>query len=298
MPFRFCVNPAGRELPDCSAVLNGRVGSRAYIVAHHRTTLSIKSVTRGHAFYCTASGRYRVDADCFLLLNHGQEYALEIPAGSNTETLCPFFQPGLLEHVAGSVDVPPERLLDDIGLRCQPVDFCERLYPKRGALADRLHAISSRLRANVCSTPWLEDQFHGLAEDLLALDRGVQVEMQAFPGCRRSTREELYRRLHRARDWMDASFTEAVTISQIARVACLSPYHFQRMFRLAFGQTAMQYLQEKRLRAAQSLLAHTEQDITSICFEVGFESLGSFSWLFGKRFGASPRAYRRAHRQM
>jgi AraC-like DNA-binding protein len=54
----------------------------------------------------------------------------------------------------------------------------------------------------------------------------------------------------------------------------------------------MRFLHETRLEAARRLLAHTGDDITTICFAVGFESLGSFSWLFRKRFGVSPRAFR------
>src|SRR5271156_4865652 len=100
--FRFSINPRARELPECSAVLNGRVGLRDYVVHDYRTTLSIKSVTRGHAFYRTPNGRFRVDAENFLVLNRGQEYSLEIPAGTHTETLCLFFQPGLIEHVIGN----------------------------------------------------------------------------------------------------------------------------------------------------------------------------------------------------
>ena len=49
-----------------------------------------------------------------------------------------------------------------------------------------------------------------------------------------------------------------------------------------------------RLEAARRLLAHTGDGITAICFAVGFESPGSFSWLFRKRFGVSPRAFRAA----
>jgi len=79
-------------------------------------------------------------------------------------------------------------------------------------------------------------------------------------------------------------------------VAALSPFHFQRMFKQAFGRTPMQVLQTARLEAARRLLAHTGDDITSICFAVGFESLGSFSWLFRRRFGISPRAFRENRR--
>ena len=294
--FRFCVNPSGRELAQCSAVLNGRIGKRDYIVNDYRTTLSIKSVSRGYAIYRTRAGRFRVDADNLLVLNHGQEYSLEIPAGTQTETLCPFFQPGLIEHVAGSRQKTSQQQLDDIDAAAGSIEFCERLYLKEGGLAACLSAIASGLKSPARSGPWLEDRFFRLAEELVRLHDTVRNEISDFPGCRPSTREELYRRLHRARDWIDSSYADAVTVSQAARVACMSPYHFQRMFRLAFRQTPMQFLQERRLRAARRLLSGTDRDITSICLDVGFESLGSFSWLFRRRFGASPRDFRRRQR--
>ena len=64
------------------------------------------------------------------------------------------------------------------------------------------------------------------------------------------------------------------------------------LLKLAFGRTPMQLLQEARLEAARGMLAGTGDDVTSICLAVGFESLGSFSWLFRKRFGVSPRVFR------
>ncbi len=76
-------------------------------------------------------------------------------------------------------------------------------------------------------------------------------------------------------------------------MARLSPYHFHRAFKRAFGETPMRRLQGRRLLAAQKLLVTTDKPVTSVCLEAGFESLGSFSWLFRKRFGASPREFRR-----
>ena len=81
-------------------------------------------------------------------------------------------------------------------------------------------------------------------------------------------------------------------MAAVSRIASLSPFHFQRMFKQAFGRTPMQFLQDARLDAARCLLVHTDDDVTAICFAVGFESPGSFSWLFRKRFGVSPRSFR------
>jgi len=68
------------------------------------------------------------------------------------------------------------------------------------------------------------------------------------------------------------------------------------MFKQAFGQTPHQYLTAKHLEHARHLLAHTDQPVTEICLSVGFASLGAFSWLFRRRVGVSPAAYRRQTR--
>jgi AraC-like DNA-binding protein len=124
------------------------------------------------------------------------------------------------------------------------------------------------------------------------LRNGVQAEVDQFPGQRPATRAELYRRLHNGRDFLSATYTEPVSVAMAARASHLSPYHFHRMFKSAFQQTPMQFLQERRLAAARRLLVATDQPVTLICFAVGFESLGSFSWLFRRRFGVSPRQFR------
>jgi AraC family transcriptional regulator len=120
--------------------------------------------------------------------------------------------------------------------------------------------------------------------------------MTSFPGLRPSTRIEAYRRLHWARDFIDASFAEPLTVARIARVASISPYHFQRLFRRAFGETPMQRVQACRLTAAARLLTETDRSVTRICIDVGFESLGAFSALFRRRFGAPPSAFRQMRR--
>jgi AraC-like DNA-binding protein len=287
--FQFRLNPRAPELPHCSAVLNGR-GTR-YKVDGYRTTLSLKSVVRGAARYHTPQGHYLLAPDSFLILNDGQCYSLEFEGGGRiqTETLCPFFQRGFLEQAAAGD-------LDNIDSPTPALDFCERLYPKTGSVAHALADLHAGLRGPHPSTPWLEDRMYALAQSLAGLRLQVRTEAESFPGLRPATRMELYRRLYRGRDFLLSCYDQPLTVSAAARVATLSPFHFQRMFKLAFGQTPMQFLQQTRLEAARRLLAHTGDGIAAICFAVGFESPGSFSWLFRKRFGVSPRGFRENRR--
>jgi AraC family transcriptional regulator len=288
--FRFRLNPRAGELPHCSTVLNGR-GTR-YEVNDYRTTLSLKSVVRGAARYQTPQGQYLLTPDAFLILNDGQRYSLEFEGHgrTQTETLCPFFQSGFLEQAAARLD------LDDIERAVPALDFCERLYPKTGAVASTLADLHAGLRGPQASTPWLEDRMYALAQSLAGLRLQVRGEAESFPGLRPATRMELYRRLYRGRDFLTSCYDRPLTVAAAARVAGVSPFHFQRMFKLAFGQTPMQFLQEARLTAARRLLLHTGDGVTTICVAVGFESLGSFSWLFRKRFGVSPRGFRENRR--
>ena len=104
--------------------------------------------------------------------------------------------------------------------------------------------------------------------------------------------DETFRRLLRARDAIHARFGEPLELAGLAREASLSPFHFLRLFRGAFGETPHQYLTRVRLEAAKRLLLG-DAAVTDVCFEVGFQSLGSFSTLFARRVGAPPSAFRR-----
>ena len=102
------------------------------------------------------------------------------------------------------------------------------------------------------------------------------------------------RHLLRAKDLMDARYREPLDVPALARAARLSPAHFSREFRRAFGQTPHQYLLNRRLERAAELLRNTDHSVTDICFTVGLKSVGSFTTSFGRVFGMTPTAYRAA----
>ena len=102
------------------------------------------------------------------------------------------------------------------------------------------------------------------------------------------------RHLVRARDLADARFADRLTVADMAAAAMLSPAHFSREFRKAFGETPHQYLLTRRLQRASELLRHTDWTVADICMRVGLESVGSFTSSFRRMFGMTPTAYRAA----
>jgi AraC-like DNA-binding protein len=102
-------------------------------------------------------------------------------------------------------------------------------------------------------------------------------------------------RLARARDAVHARYDSELTVRALAAEAGLSPYHFVRTFRVAYGLTPHDYLTRVRLDRARERLA-LGASVTRTCVDVGFASVGSFSSLFRRALGCSPSEYQRAVR--
>jgi AraC-like DNA-binding protein len=102
------------------------------------------------------------------------------------------------------------------------------------------------------------------------------------------------RHLVRAKDLADAHYAEPLTVADLAGAARLSPAHFSREFRRAFGESPHQYLLTRRLERSAALLRSTDWSVADICCAVGLASVGSFTTSFGRMFGMTPLAYRAA----
>lgn len=107
-----------------------------------------------------------------------------------------------------------------------------------------------------------------------------------------------FARLCRSRDFLATSLDLPVRLTDGAGEACLSPFHYHRMFARAFGETPHDFVQRLRIDRAKELLARDHLPVTEICLAVGYESLGSFSTLFRSMVGYSPAEYRRSLRRI
>src|SRR3954452_4307872 len=98
------------------------------------------------------------------------------------------------------------------------------------------------------------------------------------------------RHLLRAKDLADGHYAEPLTVADLAAAARLSPAHFSREFRRAFGESPHQYLLTRRLERSPSLLRSTDWSVARICVSVGLSSVGSFTGSFRRTFGMTPTA--------
>jgi AraC-like DNA-binding protein len=81
---------------------------------------------------------------------------------------------------------------------------------------------------------------------------------------------------------------QPLSLSELAEMAWLSPYHFNRVFRQTTAVSPFHFLAALRMEAAKRLLLTTDLSVTDICFSVGYQSLGSFTTHFGRFVGLPP----------
>jgi AraC-like DNA-binding protein len=99
-------------------------------------------------------------------------------------------------------------------------------------------------------------------------------------------------RLRRVRDRIDREYAQPLDVEALARDAHMSAGHLSRQFRLAYGESPYSYLMTRRIERAMALLRRGDMSVTEVCFEVGCQSLGTFTTRFTELVGMPPGAYR------
>jgi AraC family transcriptional regulator len=102
------------------------------------------------------------------------------------------------------------------------------------------------------------------------------------------------RRLTRVKEYIAANLEGDLTIAQLAKVACLSQFHFARAFKASVGKSPHQYVRGHRLGHAKVLLRRGDQSLLDIAVALNFSSQANFTRAFRKGTGMTPGQYRRS----
>jgi AraC-like DNA-binding protein len=209
-----------------------------------------------------------------------------------------FFARGFVPGAVRALTAGDAALLDDPDAPGDAIGFAETVQPG-AAVLPLVRALHRGVRAAASEGDGdtdgaTEAAFYEIAQAMLVDRADVRDKMRRLPSRRAATRLELYRRLQRARALADESRAPLASV-ELARAACLSPLHFQRLFTTLFGETPHRYAVGKRLERAAAALRASDAPVEETARALGFASLGSFATLFRRRFGAPPAAWRKKH---
>jgi AraC family transcriptional regulator len=274
-----------------SVFMSGR--GHSYFAQTAGLPLSLKCMFNGRSLYRIDRAEFSVDDGGYLILNNGQPYSIEIASPTRVETFVLWFPNGWAEDVARGLTEPVNGLLNEPGRGGTNASFFERYTRHDKTVSPKIRELRAAFKSGeTIEDEWLEEKLRALLASMLRTQSLIKRGTDELPALRASTREELWRRVNRARDFLHANLGSGIKLSNVAAAACLSPFHLLRTFQAAFHQTPHQYLTQCRLERAKFLLEKTRLPVTAICLDCGFASLGSFSALFQKSCQMSPRKWR------
>lgn len=259
----------------------------------HWGPLTIKTVLNGEEHYETHHSHYSVDSDCFLLFNNGRMYSSWISSATEVESFTLNINPDFEQHAVNSIRGTTASQLDDpFHDRLHSIRFTEKLYPVDDQVIPLVKSIRELTKNFQTNKDRLDLAFYSLMEGLLSLRSDTNAEIECVDKTKWSTRNEIFERLVRAKDFIYSCYGSNIRVDQLAKVACMNSFYFLRQFRKTFGMTPHQLLTKRRLEVASRLLGTTDLPVMDICMEVGFSDLSSFGKLFRRRYGVAPSGFR------
>jgi len=253
----------------------------------YRSVYSIKYAIEGEELYEVGQRFNRVKTNHYLVVNNEQD-VLCLPDDNNTG-ISIFIAPDLMLDVFKNLCVTDNELLASPFHNSQPPLFCEHLSVLEDeALKQIIAEIIGYFDMNkVKQARCTIDLFYRIAEALILSHRESFYCLKRIAAVKHSTRDELLRRMFKAREFLNDNWHATISIEQLAKAVYMSPFHFHRTFTSTFKITPTQYLKLIRMQRAKELLA-SEHSITTVAVKVGYEDVFSFSKAFKKMFGFPP----------
>jgi AraC-like DNA-binding protein len=266
-----------------------------HVTPRHSTTLTVKFAFGGDEYYVTNKCRFRVNEDNFLVLNERCDYESYIDSDNNVESLALFFSPAFVDEAYSAFVRTHEKTLGsygtDICIERRNI-FIEKLYPKDNIIVPLLSKIRGSLHESTSNKNLMLEQMILLLYRLFIINSEQSIEAERLPYTKKSTRDEIFKRLYNVKDYVSSCFNENISLDDLSKIACLNSHYLLREFKKFFKLTPYQYLTSVRMNEARKLLVNTESPVSEISALVGFEYLSSFTNLFVKHFKNSPRKYR------
>lgn len=246
---------------------------------------------RGHSWCTVNKQQYRIEDDTVLLTQPGDVYGLEIDNIATTEIFNIHLNREFVEANSSALLTGSAALLDG----ATGVNTTMVLATQTMSKTDGINSIVARLQmaGEADTEDTYEVIFAELVTQLVMAEAANQRKVAALPVLRGAVKQDLYRRLLRACDYIHSYYYKAIDLDELCGIAAMSKFHFLRVFRAFYGVTPYQYLTRVRIEKACRLLRCTRDGVGEISASLGYEYPNSFIKAFNKTMGMAPLQYRR-----
>lgn len=242
------------KLPEWSEARCLRSELTEYSTKKSSSELSLKLVREGEEQYCIDGVNYRLKANDILLVNSGESIETLVDSKATTTGICIYppkslISEAILSHTINWDDA--NTLLDNTHVTTH--SFRMKSGKNMGRFIQK--HLPQLEDGSLKSASWWLEFYVSLAEQIALDQNEVEQRMGRIQAVKKQTREELYRRLSVARDYIHDHQFDSIGIDELARLTMMSKFHFLRSFKAMFSTSPYGYLLELKLEAAQELIS-------------------------------------------
>jgi AraC family transcriptional regulator len=289
---QFDIESYNRQFREKNIIIHAKSKQVSYPL--HWGPLSIKTAFNGTEYYKVNNCDLAVHDHNYLVVNNGNVYSSYIDSDHLVESFTINFATSLVLDSTTSCLFQPEHLLEGNVSPNAEKEFYEKLNQHDVSVSPfvfKLLELSKNFDANLLK---IEEAYILLLEQLILKQKESDPEIQKIQALKLSTKKELYKRLTRARDYIDSCYQKDITLANLASVCFMNQTYFLRQFRRYFGITPRQYVIKKRMEKAKACFdLRKDVSVTEVCLQVGYNDLSSFSKLFKTFYACSPKNYQK-----
>jgi AraC family transcriptional regulator len=259
-----------------------------------KSELSLRAVFNGSESYTIGKRRVTVFPGNFLIINDGTCYDRAIYSDVPASTFAIYFSSKFLLDFQYGYSLSDKNLLDEPTGKniAAPTTFLETIYPCIGDIKYNLLHLIDHFNGNADELLLDEYVYHALLLFYRLYDKEVWHKINCVAALNAATRDELFKRVTLAKDFMLSNYNRDISLDDISRQSCLSPTHLFRTFKQIYNCSPHQYIIQIRLENARHMLKSTNYTLNEIVNLVGFTCPSTFIKLFKNKFRFTPGTYR------
>jgi AraC family transcriptional regulator len=255
-----------------------------------RGPLSLFTNLKGSSSVHCGNQKAIIHPGFFYITNHDQHYTLDIDQSSGSETFNIHFGEYWADQAFQSITKSADKLLDEAFFT--PPGQRIELYNKLHFRDEVFNQLILDIGKNADQKLPEEEKLYELLLHLLRQNSQTRKIETQIPALKNTTRKEIIKRLTASTDYIYSFYHKDLSLDELAEVACLSKFHFLRLFKNAFGKTPYHFINEVKVEQAKMLLKDRKLEVTHISRELGFVNVSSFSRMFFNHTGLYPTQHR------